>query len=171
MLELASTAAEAVSSGGSFGGTGSAFGAGGVGGVLLMAAYGFYRRLKQDNRTDTRAERADDWTDGLMERVKELEARLDVFAKDRNDAVLKAAKLEAEVASEKDRANKLEKEVTELRAIVDELRDTRAETRILLSKIQTAYSRLQTENQEFRRKLGLPDDLEWKNVIPNVTGE
>ena len=89
--------------------TGQAFGGGGALAVIAGVAYRFLRIVKTDKREDAKAQRADDFSESLLKRVRELELRVDVMAKERNDALERNARMEVEIQYLKKKVEDLEK--------------------------------------------------------------
>ena len=89
--------------------TGQALGGGGALAVLAGVAYRFLRIVKADRREDAKANRVDDWSESLLKRVRELELRVDMMAKERNDALERNARMEVEIQYLKKKVEDLEK--------------------------------------------------------------
>ena len=136
-------------------------------GALGVAAYGFYRRIRNDNRDDNKNTKIDDWTNGLIERIKQLESKIDVYGKEKEAALTESAKLKALLENEKEKTSKLEKEVAELRSIVDELRAAKNATDQFMVSLQGIHSSMVAENNILREKLKLPTKSaeDWKPFV------
>lgn len=71
--------------------------------LLVGGGYKAFRMIKKDNREDRADTSFDNYRDGLLVRIKELESRTDKLAEERNAAVVMATRLEAEVVALKEK--------------------------------------------------------------------
>lgn len=78
------------------------------GGLALLILYAVWRRVRQDLSSDRRAEEQDSFRADLLRLNADLVERADHFARERNDALARASRAEAEVAVLRERLELLE---------------------------------------------------------------
>jgi chromosome segregation ATPase len=112
---------------------------------LVWAFFQIKKLLRNDKGEERQAEREHSYLSNLEERIKELEARADKFAEERNVALQEAARLSGQVQVLETKLAHVEQE--------------KGAIRTLLTDVENKYRALSTENERMRAEIAAMEKL------------
>ena len=114
--------------------------------IAVLGAWKAYRTLKDTSGDDRAVARKEDYIDDLVERIAHLEKRADMFAAEKNMAVLEEAKAKA----------KLEVAIGKMEILqgeLDAIKENRVEAKELVKKLGEQIDQLREENERLKKRI------------------
>lgn len=114
--------------------------------LAVLGVWKAYRAIKTTTGDDRAISRREDYQDDLVGRIAHLEQRADMFAAEKNMAVLEEAKAKGKLEAALGKMDLLQTEL-------DAIKENRAEAKELVKKLGEQIDQLREENERLKKRI------------------